>query len=152
MAGRILTDERIRARDLYVQHGMKLQHIAAETDVHIDTLRRWKREFEWDQQRAEVLITPASIGERMKKLTVSLLEEMEDKVAQKLPVSDILVNRLTKYASVLATVDARHDQRGNALMAFDLYMAYLQETKDSEGIKALNERLPNFYRWIGEQD
>ena len=151
MPNRSLTEERIKARELYVFHGWPLTEIASEIGVHIDTIRLWSKKDDWASEREEIITTPVEIGERLKKLIVRLMDEIDEKLDADEGVSDLTLQRLDRYTKSLTRLDRNYDDKGAIILAMRKLIRYLSSTKNKEGIKLLNSILPDFYRSLREE-
>lgn len=148
---RSLTEERIKARELAVFHGLPLTDIASETGVHIETIRSWAKKDDWTSEREEIITTPVEIGERLKKLIVRLMDEIDEKLDSGEGISDLTLQRLDRYTKSLTRLDRNYDDKGAIILAMRKLIRFLSSTKNKEGIKLLNSILPDFYRSLREE-
>lgn len=146
MPNRVLLDERIRARDLFIYDGFSLIEIASKLNVHIDTVRTWSKKENWPSQREEVLATPQEIGRRLKRQVIRLLDEIDDKHKNNEGVSQHTLRRLDQYTKSLLKLDGNYDEKGAILLAMKKFLSFLTKEGNTEAIKVLDQTLPAFYQ------
>jgi transposase len=151
MPKRVLTDERIRARELFVYYGYTVKEIAFELSVHEDSVYAWLKKDGWETERKEILTTPVEIAIRLKKILLHLMEEIDQKQVNKEPIRDSVIFRLEKYTKTLVNLDKNYDEKGAILLAMRRFTAFLMERKEKEALKVLNAVFPDFFRSLRDE-
>ena len=150
MSKRILIEERVRAREMFVYERRTLADISLELGVHIVTLRRWVKKEGWMNMRREAATTPVEIGRRIRKILAQLLDEIDQKLEAKEHISDRLFTRLDKYSRALIQFgDGVYDERGEAVRGMGMYIRYLiDHNKDRAAIAVVQATLEGFYKMV----
>ncbi len=145
MANRIITTERLRARQLYVHGNFRPEDIAATLQVHTNTIRSWIKKYGWRIERDEVQLSTLEMGNRIKRLTRDLLDDFDEKQQRGELISDTLVTRLEKLSRTMMKFYGDYDLRGSVIIAMDYFTKFLSATGDTTALKIVNSHLEAFY-------
>ena len=152
MSKRLLVEERVRARELFVHEHRSLADISVELGVHIVTLRRWVKKEGWMTMRREASTTPLEIGRRIRKILAQVLDQIDQKLEANEHISDRLLTRLDKYSRTLIRItDEGLDDRSIAVYGMGMYVRYIIDyNKDRTIVDILQKTLPDFYNLVSQ--
>jgi uncharacterized protein YdeI (YjbR/CyaY-like superfamily) len=150
MAKRDLTDQKIRARQLYTVQGVtNLQHIAQTLGVTRQTVARWKEDGAWESAREDQIVTPLSLAARMKRILSKYIAEIETMQTEGTEISPSQVKRLKDYSDMLRKLDDQYDFKGNTVNVMDQFIDFVSKQKqEKELLLSLQRVLPQFFRYV----
>lgn len=152
MANNNVTDQLIRARELYVQHGItSYALIAKETGLSDKTVSKYARAEQWEKLREKVLTTPVAIAQRLQAIVVKLMDEVDAKQESGQIPNDLTLKRLDRIIKMLTDLDKNYDDKGMMIYSMKRFISYLNRNNKGALIKGLNEILPDFYRSLSEE-
>lgn len=136
MANRNLTNERILARQQYVDLGItSIKELADVVGVEERTIARWIKQDNWESQRENVLSTPLELESKLRKVLSQLVGEIADMQSDGVQPSPEQIKRAYQYTSMLRNLNDRYDERGMALIFTKKFIEFC--ANDPDGRKAL---------------
>ena len=144
-------DQHIRAHELFEQFGKGYEDIIKEVPVSVNTVRRWSKEENWEDQRREVITDPLSIALRVKRILSALVDEIEAKIDNKQFVAPTEVKKMLEYSQTIGYLNSKRDRRTDALFTMQHFTAWLYHGGEVDGVKFLHKVLPDYYRDLGNE-
>lgn len=150
MAGRVLTDERIKARKLYVEDG-----ITSFTDLSVfvnatrQTIARWAEEDNWEAQRTSHITRPDNIAARMLRVLENYLVQVEEKQAAGEGLDPSVLKQLRDMTKAVKQTKDDFDERGGVITMWNKLISYLSQVPgERETLKSLKRIAPGFFSYI----
>lgn len=144
---RKLTDERIRAKQLYCEEGItSYVKLADRVGVSRETISAWAKEENWEKQRAQTLTTGANIARKIVKVLsklVTQVEEVQDSGKTPMPEE---IDRMLKYAETIRQLNEQYDRQGATVIAMNDFVDFVSmQPNEQELLKSLQRMLPKFF-------
>ena len=70
-------EEKIRARELFVESGCSYEEVAGETGISVSVLKNWGKEGNWTGEREEYEHDVMDLSVRLRKTTLKKMREIE---------------------------------------------------------------------------
>lgn len=150
MASRVLTDEKIKARKLYVEDGItSFSELEDHVAVTRQTISRWAKEEAWANQRTSTLTSAPDIAKRVIKVLSQIVNEIEEMQANGVTPNPEQVKRMLSYAKSIRSLKDDYDEKGVLILFAKKLIGYLSSLpNERELLKGLQRVLPGFFSHI----
>jgi hypothetical protein len=150
MAGRALTDERIKARRLFVEDGItSFTDLETHVGVSRQTISKWAKDEEWESQRTSTVTSVENITVRMLGVLEKYLVQIEEKQDGGEDLSPKTVQQLKGMVDSIAALKKDFDERGGTIAMFKKLSAYLAQLKGERELRIGLQRIaPGFFTYI----
>lgn len=131
-------EDKVRARELFVESGYTYDEVAAETGISTSVLKAWGKDQKWTEERLEFEQDVMTIRARIRKSAVKAAKDLEDNPTDQ------------KAFAVLKLVEAAFkskapsvDKAAYFLETMNKLVAYIKE-RDSDALRYLEPHIQGF--------
>lgn len=139
------------AEFLYLK-GNTLEQVSLVTDVSINSLSKWKQEYDWDEKRKKILRQPLALADMIGEALGDLVQRMLDSVRAGQSVPADLADSISKLSAVRKSLGNTEDEGAMVLLVTEKLSkfagGYLKEEKDRA---VFSEVLAAFYHDVKEK-
>lgn len=138
-------------RALYLK-GRTLEEISTAVNVSMTTLSRWKRDGDWERQRAEINRHPMRMAEKIDRAMEAQVDELLGHLAKGERPPDTLADGIAKLGAVRKAIASAEDLPRQVIYVTDMLAQYARRTiQDDKLLGEISQLLAGFYQEFKEK-